>query len=92
MNLANREPCGTGRNMPACDRENTYKVLLVADGVLQGLGALEILGGLLFPETKTVMVAEKPPSRSAAIFSPTLHFSPTRMGHSGYGIAALRTF
>jgi len=76
--------------MPGCDRENTYKVLLVADGVLQGLGALEILGGLLFPETKTVMVAEEGASRGPPRpFSPTVHLSPARVGYSGYGIAAV---
>jgi hypothetical protein len=30
------------------------KVLLVADGLFQGFGALQVLGGFLFPTTRTV--------------------------------------
>lgn len=91
LNLANRSDCGTGRNMPSCDNENTYKVLLVADGVLQGLGALEILGGLIFPETRTVAVAgHRAPEASSS--SPTIHFSPARVGQTGYGLSAAGTF
>jgi F0F1-type ATP synthase membrane subunit c/vacuolar-type H+-ATPase subunit K len=51
MNLAQRDSgCPGGR----CDNDAANKVLLVADGVFQGLGALQILGGFLFPTTRTV--------------------------------------
>lgn len=82
MNLAEREPC-SGR---ACGPEGTYKALLVASGIFQGLGALEILGGLLTTETRTVVV----PRRRAT--TPTVRISPARMGQGGYGISAQGTF
>jgi hypothetical protein len=51
MNLATRDNgCPGGR----CENDAANKVLLVADGVFQGLGALQILGGFLFPTTRTV--------------------------------------
>jgi hypothetical protein len=51
MNLAQRDSgCPGGR----CENDAANKVLLVADGVFQGLGALQILGGFLFPTTRTV--------------------------------------
>ncbi|WP_437675505.1 hypothetical protein [Sorangium sp. So ce131] len=37
-----------------CDAEATNKVLLVADGLGQAIGALQILGGFLFPAQRTV--------------------------------------
>ena len=37
-----------------CANDASNKALLVADGVFQGLGALQILGGFLFPTTRTV--------------------------------------
>lgn len=51
MNLATRDSgCPGGR----CYNDGSNKVLLVADGVFQGLGALQILGGFLFPTKHTV--------------------------------------
>ena len=48
LDLADRRDCG-GFLAP-CDRnENTYKGLLIADGIVQGLGILTILDGLIFP-------------------------------------------
>ena len=57
LDLAHRDDCppyGT------CANETAYKILLVADGVLQGFGALEILSGFLFPETHTVKTESTP--------------------------------
>lgn len=82
MNLAEREPC-RGR---ACGPEGTYKALLVASGIFQGLGALEILGGLLTTETRTVVVPRQRTTRS------TVRISPAQMGRGGYGISAHGTF
>ena len=51
LDLSHRADCPpTG----TCANETAYKILLVADGVLQGFGALEILSGFLFPETHSV--------------------------------------
>lgn len=51
MDLAQRDSsCLYGH----CDRDTGNKVILVMDGVLQGLGALQIVGGFLFPTTRTV--------------------------------------
>jgi len=82
MNLAEREPC-TGR---ACGAEGTYKALLVASGIFQGLGALEILGGLMTTETRTVAV------RRRTATTPTVRVSPARLGQGAYGISAHGTF
>jgi hypothetical protein len=49
MNLANRGTCSA----PGCDaNETANRVLLVADGVFQAAGVLQILGGFLFPEKR----------------------------------------
>jgi hypothetical protein len=51
INLAQRDnDCPYGR----CQRDAGNKVMLVMDGVFQGLGALQIAGGFLFPTTRTV--------------------------------------
>jgi hypothetical protein len=51
MNLAQRDSqCPGGR----CANDMPNKVMLVADGLFQGFGALQILGGFLFPTTRTV--------------------------------------
>lgn len=51
MNMAQRDSnCPGGR----CANDMPNKVMLVADGLFQGFGALQILGGFLFPTTRTV--------------------------------------
>lgn len=51
VDLAQRDSsCPYGR----CERDTGNKVMLVVDGVFQGLGALQIAGGFLFPTTRTV--------------------------------------
>lgn len=87
MNLAERAPCH-GR---ACGAEGTYKALLVANGIFQGLGALQILGGLLTTETRTVAAAPRK-SPPAAAFSPSVRVSPARLGQGAYGVSAYGTF
>lgn len=87
MDLAQRPSC-EGR---ACGNEGTYKALLVADGIFQGLGALEILGGLLTSETRTVSTArDKAPA--TAVLPPTLRVTPARLGQGAYGVSAYGTF
>ncbi len=51
MDLAQRDSACPGGH---CLNDAANKVLLVADGVFQGLGALQIMGGFLFPTTRTV--------------------------------------
>jgi hypothetical protein len=60
--------------------------LLIADGIFQGLGALQIAGAFLFPETVTVTSAarSRPPKEG-------VHFAPSSVG-SGYGLAAVGLF
>jgi hypothetical protein len=79
--LANRGGCG-GFGQRACDNETANKVLLVADGIFQGIGALEIVGAFLTPETHTVTVATEP----------RVIVGPSSVGRSGYGLAAAGTF
>jgi len=51
LDLASRDGCD------GCNSETVNKVLLVTDGVFQGLGALQILGAFMWPETRTVAVS-----------------------------------
>src|SRR5262249_9888433 len=48
MDLANRGSC-VG---PRCERETSNQVLLVANGILQSVGALQILAGFVLPSTR----------------------------------------
>lgn len=47
LDLGNRGDCEGD-----CDGETVNKVLLVTDGVFQGIGALQILGSFIFPESR----------------------------------------
>ena len=82
IDLADRH-CPTGSS---CDHEGLYKGLLIADGIFQGLGALQIAGAFLFPETVTVTNAARPRPRVAGV-----RVAPTSVG-SGYGISAVGLF
>jgi hypothetical protein len=84
MALFNRGNCGgmTGRY---CDMEMTGKVLIIADGIGQALGAAMIIGAFLNPEiltTPQVVKAEKP----------SVHLTPVSFGRDGYGMLARGTF
>ena len=81
LDLANRGACG-GRGETNCNTETFNKAMLVGDGVLQGVGALEILGGFLFPEHHIIRL-------SATVDGVTVR--PSRMG-SGYGFSAAGRF
>jgi hypothetical protein len=83
MDLGDRH-CQVGES---CNHEGLYKGLLIADGIFQGLGALEIVGAFLFPETITARTASHgTPTRTAGV-----HIAPTGVG-SGYGLAAIGAF
>jgi|GEM_PF-1241667 len=76
-----------------CNYETTYKVLISLDGVFQGIGALNVLGAFLFPETRTVSgaPARRTASSEGRSKSPSLRIAPTRIGRA-YGIVASGTF
>ena len=80
MDLADRGP--TNGN----DTEATNKVLLGINGVFQALGALEMVGAFVFPETR--MVTTVP----ATALTPEMVVSPAKMGEGGYGVAAVARF
>ena len=76
--MAHRDDCPpTG----TCANETAYKILLVADGVLQGFGALEILSGFMFPESHSVNTDS----------SPRVRVVPN-VARGGAGVTALGTF
>jgi hypothetical protein len=80
MDYAKRSGCGNA-GQPSCDTETAYKILLIGNGILQGVGALEIVGSLLFPETRTV--SAKSDRRVLLV--------PYYAG-SGYGVSAFARF
>ena len=56
-----RSGCGNAGE-PSCDKETAYKVLLIGNGILQGVGALEILGSP-FPGDAHRVGGPKPAAR-----------------------------
>lgn len=58
MDLSERKgECGRG-GAPSCDHEDLYQALIIADGIAQGLGALQIASGFLFPVHQTTVTTE----------------------------------
>ncbi len=87
MDLASRSNCPTN---VTCSNETTNKVFIVIDGVFQGLGAFNIVGAFVFPETRTVTVGSS--KRSAtSVSSLSVHLRPIKIG-GNYGLAAAGTF
>jgi hypothetical protein len=80
MDFADRGslPDGAGH-----DREVTNRIFLAIDGVFQAVGALQIVGGFLYPVTR----AEKRVRPAKAEYQ----FAPMRVG-GGYGFGAVGTF
>lgn len=85
MNLADREDCDGDTS--DCSGETVNKVLLVTDGVFQGLGALQIIGSFIFPETRAVTVANTDGT-------PAVRFNVTAasFGRGSNGILAVGEF
>jgi len=84
MDLGSRH-CSMGQR---CDHEDLYKGLLIADGIFQALGALDIVSAFLFPETVTVTrVADARITQAKSGF----RVAPIA-GGSVYGVAALGVF
>jgi hypothetical protein len=82
LDLGNRPGCGPGHI--DCDAETTDKVLLVFDGLFQGIGALTTVAGFLSPERHELV-------STADADKPTLHLGPAHVA-SGYGLAAFGNF
>jgi hypothetical protein len=85
MDLVNRPGCG-GDSGRSCSTETAYKVLLVADGIGQAIGALTIVEAFLNPETVTTTHS------TTASEKPSFRMTPASMGAGGYGMVALGNF
>jgi hypothetical protein len=83
LDLGDRPGCGAGHI--GCDTETTNKVLLVLDGIFQGVGAVTTVWGFLTPERHEVTTT------TAAVDKPTIHVTPASLG-TGYGMAAFGSF
>jgi hypothetical protein len=83
--LADRPDCGgaTGRS---CDTETANKVLLIADGIGQALGAFMVIDAFLNPETVTITRSH------VSNLKPAIHIAPAAIGVGGYGMLAAATF
>ncbi len=74
------------RDCPGCAHETLNRVLLVTDGVIQGLGALEMLGSFFFVEHSVVTSPASLDNQKTAF-----RIVPNRMA-GGYGVTALGKF
>jgi hypothetical protein len=63
-----------------------FRVLIVADGIFQALGALSVVSGFLFPTTHEVTT-----TTATTTSVPTIRVVPD-CSHGGLGLAALGTF
>jgi hypothetical protein len=79
IDLANRPSCGP-ENI-ACDTETMNKVLLVADGIFQGLGVIQIISGFAMPEERRVVTT-----------TAKVRVTPTTGRATGTGLALVGTF
>ena len=88
MDLASRSACSANAS---CNHETANKVLIVIDGIFRDLGALDIVGAFVFPETRTVAVSSS--ERSDGYESHlSLRIVPTKVSANSYGLAVLGTF
>ncbi|HMI87940.1 MAG TPA: hypothetical protein VK550_27845 [Polyangiaceae bacterium] len=79
MDLANRDCVAN-----TCSREDLNKALLIADGVVQGIGALGVLMSFVLPEKST--------RRWYLIGQDGTHVTPMKMGYAGFGLGAVGRF
>jgi hypothetical protein len=81
IDLATRGDCSGD-----CSHETVNKVLLVTDGVFQGLGALQIAGSLLFPERQiTLRSSDGTPALALSVL-------PAHFARGANGIQAVGEF
>jgi len=81
LDLGGRRGC----QGPGCGAETGYEVLLAVNGILQTVGALEIVGAFLFPETHEITTVTTSPTTSLTI-------GPSRVAPGAYGLAAIGNF
>jgi len=81
LDLGNRGDCNGD-----CNGETANKVLLVTDGIFQGLGALQIVGALVFPQSHGVTVAGGEPGSDVSV-----SLAPARF-LGGQGVMAVGEF
>jgi hypothetical protein len=84
FDLAARNDCAG-----ACSGETVNEVLLVTDGVFQGLGALQILGAFVMPETRTVALHKADGSPAVAFSVMPASFGRGANGLMGWAISEL---
>src|SRR5580658_3312246 len=82
VDLAQRGGCPIATS--SCDTETFDKVMLVGDGIFQGIGAVTIISSFLFPERDAVRGRRRYGERE-------LHFAPLWL-RSGGGLTASGTF
>jgi len=75
------------RRCQECRHELLNKALLIGDGIVQGVGAVEVVASFLFLETRLVN-AKKPSEGHKAM---RLEFTPIRVS-GGYGLRATGAF
>jgi hypothetical protein len=81
LDIGDRGSCPVSNSK--CDNETTNKVLLVADGVIQGASALAIVGGILSPGTTATQTT---------VSQAGVHFTPVSYGPASPGLAAFGSF
>jgi hypothetical protein len=85
LDLGHRGDCAT------CERETLNQVLLVTDGVFQGVGALQIVGAFLLPERRSVYTTSRRSEKPAQAAGLRLRVRPVRVS-GGYGLEATARF
>jgi len=83
LSLADPGECGAAVGRP-CTREGAYRVLIVADGLLQAGGAFAFAAAFLYPDTVTV-------TRPLFASTTRMHVTPAMVG-TGYGFFARGVF
>jgi hypothetical protein len=82
--LANRGTCGDGGSGRACGPETTYSALLIADGLVQAAGAVQIALAFLHRDLRS--------AKEPIIDTARLSITPARTSGGGLALAALGTF
>jgi hypothetical protein len=89
LDLADRR---AGCRSIGCGAETTNRLLLVASGTVQGVGALLALASFVFPERLGYLVSEGAHARQTARGTPNVHVRPAQLGAAAYGVAAFGDF
>jgi hypothetical protein len=68
----------------SCGGETVNRVLIVVDGVFQGIGVLSVVSSLIFTKTTT--------TTTNATTEPSVQLTPVRYANGGLGLAAVGRF